>query len=94
MKNVIPVVMAGGTFGNPIAVCGVQFVSLPVLYYSLTSHILHTLHDLCVHAVIGIYGLIIAVILAESIPKPNVDTRENVYSIYTGMAHVSGLLAD
>ncbi len=38
--------------------------------------------------VIGIYGLIIAVILAESIPKP-MDTRENVYSIYTGMAHVS-----
>jgi len=39
--------------------------------------------------VIGIYGLIIAVILAESIPKPNVDSRENSYSIYTGMAHVS-----
>lgn len=38
--------------------------------------------------VIGIYGLIIAVILAESIPKPNVDTRENTYSIYTGMAHL------
>mmetsp|Transcript_1901 Transcript_1901/g.4131 ORF Transcript_1901/g.4131 Transcript_1901/m.4131 type:complete len:211 (-) Transcript_1901:95-727(-) len=37
--------------------------------------------------VIGIYGLIIAVILAESIPKP-MDTRENVYSIYTGMAHL------
>ena len=40
-------------------------------------------------SVIGIYGLIIAVILAESIPKPNVDSRENSYSIYTGMAHVS-----
>lgn len=38
--------------------------------------------------VIGIYGLIIAVILAESIPKPNIDTRENVYSIYSGMAHL------
>eukprot|EP00578_Thalassiosira_sp_NH16_P016574 CAMPEP_0181110476 /NCGR_PEP_ID=MMETSP1071-20121207/18739_1 /TAXON_ID=35127 /ORGANISM="Thalassiosira sp., Strain NH16" /LENGTH=213 /DNA_ID=CAMNT_0023194259 /DNA_START=13 /DNA_END=654 /DNA_ORIENTATION=+ len=38
--------------------------------------------------VIGIYGLIIAVILAESIPKPNVDSRENSYSIYTGMAHL------
>ena len=44
--------------------------------------------DVCI-SVIGIYGLIIAVILAESIPKPNVDTRANVYSIYTGMAHVS-----
>ena len=44
----------------------------------------HSMHV----SVIGIYGLIIAVILAESIPKPNVDTRENVYSIYTGMAHL------
>ena len=42
----------------------------------------------CIFTVIGIYGLIIAVILAESIPKPNVDTRQNVYSIYTGMAHL------
>lgn len=39
--------------------------------------------------VIGIYGLIIAVILAGNIPTPTVGTRENVYSIYTGMAHVS-----
>ncbi|EED86821.1 v-type h-atpase subunit, partial [Thalassiosira pseudonana CCMP1335] len=38
--------------------------------------------------VIGIYGLIIAVILAGNIPTPTVGTRENVYSIYTGMAHL------
>jgi len=37
--------------------------------------------------VIGIYGLIVAVIIAESIPKPN-DNRENAYSIYTAMAHL------
>mmetsp|Transcript_20110 Transcript_20110/g.42191 ORF Transcript_20110/g.42191 Transcript_20110/m.42191 type:complete len:211 (-) Transcript_20110:370-1002(-) len=37
--------------------------------------------------VIGIYGLIIAVILAGNIPTP-ANTRENVYSIYTGMAHL------
>jgi len=39
--------------------------------------------------VIGIYGLIVAVILAGNIPTPTVGTRENVYSIYTGMAHLS-----
>merc|ERR1711862_775677 len=37
--------------------------------------------------VIGIYGLIVAVILAESITKPSLE-RENSYSIYTGMAHL------
>ncbi|KAL7480981.1 hypothetical protein ACHAW6_006659 [Cyclotella cf. meneghiniana] len=38
--------------------------------------------------VIGIYGLIIAVILGGNIPSPTVGTGENVYSIYTGMAHL------
>ena len=39
--------------------------------------------------VIGIYGLIVAVILAGNIPMPQVGTRVNVYSIYTGMAHLA-----
>jgi hypothetical protein len=38
--------------------------------------------------VIGIYGLIVGVILAQSITKPD-NNRNNVYSIYTAMAHVS-----
>ena len=38
--------------------------------------------------VIGIYGLIVGVILAQSIAKPTND-RHNTYSIYTAMAHVS-----
>jgi len=37
--------------------------------------------------VIGIYGLIVAVILAQSIDMPNGE-RANVYSIYTGFAHL------
>lgn len=37
--------------------------------------------------VIGIYGLIVAVILAESIPTPSMN-RDNAYSIYTAMAHL------
>lgn len=37
--------------------------------------------------VIGIYGLIVAVILAESITNP-MQGRENTYSIYSAMAHL------
>ena len=50
--------------------------------------------------VIGIYGLIVGVILGQSVHTPN-SSRENIYSIYSGMAHlaaglccgVSGLVA-
>ena len=38
--------------------------------------------------VIGIYGLIVAVILGQSITIPH-SNRQNSYSIYTAMAHVS-----
>jgi hypothetical protein len=38
--------------------------------------------------VIGIYGLIVGVILGQSITQPN-GSRHNIYSIYTAMAHVS-----
>jgi V-type H+-transporting ATPase 16kDa proteolipid subunit len=38
--------------------------------------------------VIGIYGLIVGVILAQAIDTPTSE-RANVYSIYTGMAHLS-----
>jgi len=41
--------------------------------------------------VIGIYGLIVGVILTQSITSP-ADDRSTTYSIYTGMAHLcSGL---
>ena len=53
-------------------------------YLTNNGFMLHSL----LRIVIGIYGLIISVILAESIPRPN-DQRQNLYSIYTGMAHVS-----
>lgn len=39
--------------------------------------------------VLGIYGLIVAVILAESIPSPS-KNRDNAYSVYTAMAHLCG----
>lgn len=37
--------------------------------------------------VIGIYGLIVGVIIAQAIPSPSVH-RNNLYSIYTGLAHL------
>lgn len=52
------------------------------------SSVMKNVIPIVMAGVIGIYGLIISVILAESIPKPN-DQRQNTYSIYTGMAHVS-----
>ena len=40
------------------------------------------------YIVIGIYGLIVGVIIGQSITKPSND-RENSYSIFTGMAHLT-----
>jgi hypothetical protein len=87
MKNVIPVVMAGGTCvcwntsnveRTPFmeeCVCGCMFRHFhPFSFFPKT--------------VIGIYGLIVGVILAQSIDVPS-GSRENVYSIYSAMAHVS-----
>jgi F0F1-type ATP synthase membrane subunit c/vacuolar-type H+-ATPase subunit K len=37
--------------------------------------------------VIGIYGLIVGVIIGQAIPSPNTQ-RDNVYSTFTGMAHL------
>ena len=74
MKNVIPVVMAGGE------------QSISFFVYSLYDTDTNYFSNL--YIVIGIYGLIVAVILAESITNP-MQGRENTYSIYSGMAHVS-----
>lgn len=38
--------------------------------------------------VIGIYGLIVSVILAQNIPTPS-SGRVNAYSVYSGMAHLA-----
>jgi V-type H+-transporting ATPase 16kDa proteolipid subunit len=38
--------------------------------------------------VIGIYGLIVAVILGQSISVPSAADRHNVYSTYSGLAHL------
>ena len=83
MKNVIPIVMAGGELSRDSITK--TYMPYRIEYAVLTDYNLPLLHN---PSVIGIYGLIISVILAESIPRPN-DQRLNMYSIYTGMAHVS-----
>ena len=51
------------------------------------SSVMKNVIPIVMAGVIGIYGLIVAVILAESIPKPSQD-RTNAYSVYTAMAHL------
>lgn len=52
------------------------------------SSVMKNVIPIVMAGVIGIYGLIVAVILSESIQKPS-NSRQNAYSIYTGLAHVS-----
>jgi len=51
------------------------------------SSIMKNVIPIVMAGVIGIYGLIIAVILAEQIPKPS-NLRCNNYSVYTAFAHL------
>eukprot|EP00538_Stauroneis_constricta_P007106 CAMPEP_0119548074 /NCGR_PEP_ID=MMETSP1352-20130426/2081_2 /TAXON_ID=265584 /ORGANISM="Stauroneis constricta, Strain CCMP1120" /LENGTH=208 /DNA_ID=CAMNT_0007593241 /DNA_START=64 /DNA_END=690 /DNA_ORIENTATION=- len=55
------------------------------------SSVMKNVIPIVMAGVIGIYGLIVGVIIAQSITKP-ANSRENVYSTYTGLAHLcSGL---
>lgn len=51
------------------------------------SSVMKNVIPIVMAGVIGIYGLITAVIIAESIPRPN-QNRENAYSLYSAMAHL------
>ena len=65
------------------------------------SSVMKNVIPIVMAGVIGIYGLIVGVILGQAIQVPDSSTRDNVYSIYSGMAHlcaglccgVSGLAA-
>lgn len=70
---------------------GVSLVHIGIRH---PSSVMKNVIPVVMAGVIGIYGLIVAVILAESIPKPGADTRINSYSIYTAFAHLcAGLCA-
>jgi V-type H+-transporting ATPase 16kDa proteolipid subunit len=51
------------------------------------SSVMKNVIPIVMAGVIGIYGLIVGVIIGQSIVQPTGD-RENVYSTYTGMAHL------
>jgi V-type H+-transporting ATPase proteolipid subunit len=51
------------------------------------SSVMKNIIPIVMAGVIGIYGLIVAVIIGESIPTPS-KGRDNAYSIYTAMAHL------
>jgi V-type H+-transporting ATPase proteolipid subunit len=51
------------------------------------SSVMKNIIPIVMAGVIGIYGLIVAVIVGESIPTPS-QGRDNAYSIYTGCAHL------
>ena len=51
------------------------------------SSVMKNVIPIVMAGVIGIYGLIVGVILGQAISTPSND-RENVYSTYTGLAHL------
>jgi len=51
------------------------------------SSVMKNVIPIVMAGVIGIYGLIVGVIIAQAIAKPSND-RNNAYSTYTGMAHL------
>lgn len=54
------------------------------IFYSITHHCTITPRHT---TVIGIYGLIVGVIIGQSVTQPSLE-RENSYSTYTGLAHL------
>mmetsp|Transcript_125106 Transcript_125106/g.186897 ORF Transcript_125106/g.186897 Transcript_125106/m.186897 type:complete len:211 (+) Transcript_125106:145-777(+) len=51
------------------------------------SSVMKNVIPIVMAGVIGIYGLIVGVIIGQSVTKPSLE-RENSYSTYTGMAHL------
>lgn len=51
------------------------------------SSVMKNVIPIVMAGVIGIYGLIVGVIIGQSIQQPD-NSRQNAYSIYTGMAHL------
>lgn len=52
------------------------------------SSVMKNVIPIVMAGVIGIYGLIVGVILGQSITKPSSENMTNVYSTYSGMAHL------
>lgn len=88
-------VVAAATLSNFGAAWGTWKSGTAVLHTGVRhpTSVMKNIIPIVMAGVIGIYGLIVAVILAESIPTPS-KNRDNAYSIYTAMAHLcAGLCA-
>jgi len=82
-------VVAAATLSNFGAAWGTWKSGVSVLNTGIRhpSSVMKNIIPIVMAGVIGIYGLIVAVILAESIPTPS-KNGDNAYSIYTAMAHL------
>ena len=52
------------------------------------SSVMKNVIPIVMAGVIGIYGLIVGVILGQAIGTPDSASRENSYSVYSGVAHL------
>lgn len=90
MKNVIPIVMAGGmcwVTKDRVSILFSSVTTLTLVFFVISSLLSSSVMLFIKIIVIGIYGLIVGVIIGQSVTRPSND-RENSYSTYTGMAHL------
>ena len=82
-------IVAAAALSNFGAAWGTWKSGVSVLHTGVRhpSSVMKNIIPIVMAGVLGIYGLIVAVILAESIPSPS-QNRDNAYSIYTAMAHL------
>ena len=82
-------IVAAAALSNFGAAWGTWKSGVSVLHTGVRhpSSVMRNIIPIVMAGVLGIYGLIVAVILAESIPSPS-KNRDNAYSLYTAMAHL------
>jgi len=82
-------IVAAATLSNFGAAWGTWKSGVSVIHTGIRhpSSVMKNIIPIVMAGVIGIYGLIVAVILAESIPSPS-KNRDNAYSLYTALAHL------
>ncbi len=82
-------IVAAAALSNFGAAWGTWKSGVSVLHTGVRhpSSVMKNIIPIVMAGVLGIYGLIVAVILAESIPSPS-QNRDNAYSVYTAMAHL------
>lgn len=82
-------VAAAVCFSNMGSAVGTYQSGVSIMHTGIRhpSSVMKNVIPIVMAGVIGIYGLIVGVIIAQSIDKPSND-RQNVYSTYTGLAHL------